>query len=96
MQGLTGHAGEFGAEHGADPGVDPDAAVGEPLAEGDLDEEPGDPATRREAVLPTSQRHSMSSVPNVVNAQWQAARTALVATLQWRRGGRSSSRSRRR
>jgi hypothetical protein len=41
-------------------------------------------ATRREAVLPTSQRHSMSSVPKVVNAQWQAARTAAVATPRWR------------
>jgi hypothetical protein len=41
-------------------------------------------ATRREAVLPTSQRHSMSSMPKVVNAQLQAARTAVVATPRWR------------
>ena len=36
VRGLTGHAGEFGAEHGAGLGVDPGAAVDEPLAEGGL------------------------------------------------------------
>jgi hypothetical protein len=48
---------------------------------------PAFPATWREAVLPTSQRHSMSSVPKVVKAQWHAARTALVAAPRLRARG---------
>ena len=44
-------------------------------------------ATRREAMLPASQRHSMSSMPAVVTAHWQTARTAVVATPRLRARG---------
>ena len=75
------------AEQRTDPLVHPHAVADTPLTQRRLDEESGllrDPARSDVAA---SQRHSMSSMPAVVTAHWQTARTAVVATPRLRARG---------